>query len=102
MSYAIFHSSAIALILTWSLWFAARRLFPRSYRAAQAQLAGWLAASSISALRTLGAKLTPHQVASGAGCGSGGGCSSCGTCAPATTAVRDDVHPLVFHPRAKR
>jgi len=100
MSYAIFQSFAIALILAWSLWFAARRLFPRSYRAAQAQLARWLAASSNAALRALGAKLTPQQVASGAGCGSGGGCSSCGTCAPAT-APANDVHPLVFHPRAK-
>ena len=100
MSYAVFQFFAIALILAWSLWFAARRLFPRSYRAAQAKLAQRLGASSHAVLRTLGEKLTPHQVASGAGCGSGGGCSSCGTCAP-SAAPTSDVHPLVFHPRAK-
>ena len=100
MSYAIFQSFAIALILAWSLWFAARRLFSRSYRAAQAQLARWLTASSTAALRTLGAKLTPQQVASGAGCGSGGSCSSCGTCAP-TLARPDEARPIVVHPRAR-
>ncbi|MBS0584324.1 MAG: hypothetical protein JSS42_14605 [Proteobacteria bacterium] len=101
MSYAVFQSVAIALILAWSLWFAARRLFPRSHRAAQAQLARRLGASSNAMLRALGAKLTPQQVASGAGCGSGGGCSSCGTCAP-SAAPANDVQPLVFHPRAKQ
>ncbi|HEX7917060.1 DUF6587 family protein [Rudaea sp.] len=100
MSYAIFQSAAIALILAWSLWFATRRLFPRSYRAAQALLAQRLVASSNALLRALGKKLTPHQVASGAGCGSGGGCSSCGTCAPAAT-TPSDVRPLVFQPRPR-
>ena len=99
MSYAIFQTIAIAAILAWSLWFAAQRLFPRSYRAAQAKLAHGLSASSNVTLRTLGTKLTPQQVARGAGCGSGGGCSSCGTCAPSIAA--SDAHPLVFHPRTK-
>ena len=101
MSYAIFQSVAIALILAWSLWFAARRLFPRSYRAAQAKLAQWLGASSSAPLRALGGKLTPRPAASGSGCGSGGGCSSCGTCAPASPSTVD-VRPLIFHPRPKR
>jgi len=100
MSYAIFQFFAIALILAWSLWFAARRLFPRSYRAAQAKLAQHLVASSNAMLHALGAKLTPHQVASGAGCGSGGGCSSCGTCAPSAPSTVD-ARPLIFHPRPK-
>lgn len=101
MNYAAFQFIAIALILLWSLVFAASRLFPRSYRAVQAKLARYLSASSNAALQALGARLTPQQVASGSGCGSGGGCSSCGTCTPSTTATAD-VHPLVFHPRAKR
>ncbi|MBS0516584.1 MAG: hypothetical protein JSS16_14060 [Proteobacteria bacterium] len=101
MSYAIFQSFAIALILAWSLWFAARRLFPRSYRAAQARLAQWLGTSSNAALRALGAKLAPQQVARGAGCGNGGGCASCGTCAPSALPA-GDAQPLVFHPRAKQ
>ena len=100
MSYAIFQYAAIALILAWSLWSAARRLFPRACRATQATLAQRLSASSNNALQSFGAKLAPQQVASGGGCGSGGGCSSCGTCAPAA-APASDVHPLVFHPRAK-
>ena len=100
MSYAIFQSFAIALILTWSLWFAARRLFPRSYRAAQAKFAQRLAASPNATLQALGTRLTPHQVAGGTGCGSGGGCSSCGACAP-TMSRPDDARPIVFHPRAR-
>jgi hypothetical protein len=100
MSYAIFQTIAIATILAWSLWFAAQRLFPRGYRAVQAKLAHGFGASSNATLRALGTKLTPQQVASGAGCGSGGGCSSCGTCAP-SAAPASDVHPLVFHPRTK-
>lgn len=100
MSYTIFQSFVIAAILAWSLWFSARRLFPRSYRAMQARLAQQLSASPNATLRSLGTKLTPQQVASGAGCGSGGGCSSCGTCAP-SAGPTNDVHPLVFHPRVK-
>ena len=101
MSYAIFQTAVIALLVTWSLWFAFLRLFPRSHRAVQTRVAQRLSASSNAALRTLGAKFAPRQIASGAGCGSGGGCSSCGTCAPSPSPA-DDVHPLVFHPRAKR
>lgn len=100
MSYAIFQFFVIALILAWSLWFAARRLFPRSWRAAQARLARSLAASPNATLHALGIKLTPHQVASGGGCGSGGGCSSCGTCATTMTSS-DNARPLLFHPRTK-
>ena len=100
MSYVIFQAFAIALILAWSLWFAARRLFPRSYRAAQAKLARRLVTSPNATLHALGTKLTPHQVVGGTGCGSGSGCSSCGTCAT-TIMPSDNARPLLFHPRAK-
>lgn len=100
MSYAVFQFIAIAAIVAWSLWFCARRFFPRSVRAVQAQFAHRLAASPNAMLRSVGVKFTPQQVARGAGCGSGGGCSSCGTCAP-TVSVQSDVRPLVFQPRAK-
>jgi hypothetical protein len=66
----------------------------------QANLAKRLAVSSNAFLRTLGDRMTPLQVASGAGCGSGGGCSSCGACVPSSPSPAD-VRPLVFHPRAK-
>jgi hypothetical protein len=101
MSYAIFQFVVIAAIVAWSLGFAARRMFPRACRAMQAKLAKRLAASSNAMLQMLGAKFTPKQVTSGAGCGNGEGCSSCGTCAPSTTHA-SDVHPLVFHPRVKQ
>ncbi|MFT3791045.1 MAG: hypothetical protein QM741_08195 [Rudaea sp.] len=101
MSYAIFQYAAIALILAWSLGFAAQRLFPHRCRAVQAQLAQHLTTSPHAALRALGAKLAPQQTASGAGCGNDEGCSTCGTCSPAPPPA-GNVHPLVFHPRPKR
>ena len=100
MSYAIFQGAVVTLIIAWSLWFSVRRFLPRIYRGAIARIATALEASSRASVRVLGAKLMPHQVASGGGCDSGGGCSSCGTCAP-NTARPSDVHPLVFRPRAK-
>ena len=100
MSYAVFQFAVIAAVVAWSLWFCARRFFPRSVRAVQAQVAHRLAASSNATLHSVGVKFTPQQVARGAGCGSGGGCSSCGTCAP-TVSAPSDVHPLVFQPRVK-
>ena len=101
MIYAIFQALVITLVVAWSAWFAAQRLFPRSYRAVQANLAKRLAASSNAFMRTVGDRITPLQVASGAGCGSGGGCSSCGTCVPSSSHSPGDMRPLVFHPRAK-
>jgi len=100
VSYAVFQFVVIAAIVVWSVWFCARRFFPRSVRAVQAGFAHRLAASPNATIRSIGVKYTPQQVASGAGCGSGGGCSSCGTCAP-TASVQSDVRPLVFQPRVK-
>ena len=100
MSYAIFQAVVVTLVIGWSLWFSVRRFLPRVYRGAVARVAAALETSSQPAMRALGAKLMPHQVASGGGCDSGGGCSSCGTCAP-NAAPPSDVHPLVFRPRAK-
>jgi hypothetical protein len=99
-AYSVFQSIVIACVVVWSVWFAARRLFPRSYRAAQAGVASHLVASPSKFLHALGTRIVPLQVANGAGCGSGGGCSSCGTCAT-PSASPSDVQPLVFHPRAK-
>lgn len=100
--YAIFQVMAITLIVACSMWSAWRRVAPRSFRAAQAQLAAVLGASAFRALRTLGTRITPIQVASGAGCGSGGGCSSCGTCASGIKVTAPSTeHPLVFRPRPK-
>ncbi|MGH8122676.1 MAG: DUF6587 family protein [Rudaea sp.] len=101
MIYAIFQGVVIALVVAWSVWFAARRLFPRSYRRGQAALARRLAASSYGFLRSLGDRITPLQVASGAGCGSGGGCSSCGACVRSSSPSPGDGPPLALHPRAK-
>ncbi|MBS0589776.1 MAG: hypothetical protein JSR65_03960 [Proteobacteria bacterium] len=101
MSYAIFQSLAVAAIVIWSVAFALRKWFPRSARAVQAKLARRLAASSMPLMHELGAKLTPQQVASGAGCGSGGGCSSCGACAPAGSRGKAMSAPNVRGPSAR-
>ena len=99
-AYGIFQTVTIALIVLWSAAYAARRLFPRTYRGVLAHLAQPLAASSHTLLRALGERLMPQQIASGAGCDSGGSCSSCGTCAT-TPSPPSDVRPLVFQPRTK-
>jgi hypothetical protein len=99
-AYAVFQVVVIALVVAWSAAFALRRLLPRVYRSIQASLAKRLVSSTNAFMHKLGERITPHQVASGAGCGSGGGCSSCGTCATTAT-TSSDIRPLVFHPRAK-
>ncbi len=100
MIYAIFQTLVITLVVAWSAWFAAQRLFPRSYRGVQATLAKRLAVSPSPFLRTLGDRITPLQVAGGAGCGSGGGCSSCGACVRSAP-VSADAQAPVLRPRAK-
>ncbi len=100
LGYAIFQAAVIVLVLAWSLWFSAKRLFPRGYRAVVARLAKRFSASPNAALHAFGERITPQQIASGAGCGSGGGCSNCGTCA-APRAAADAAQPLIFRPRAK-
>jgi hypothetical protein len=99
--YTIFEIVVIALIGAWSAWFAARKFFPRACRKLQARLATALARSPHARARALAARVMPREVESGAGCDSGGGCSTCGNCASTATPA-GDVHPLVFHPRAKR
>jgi hypothetical protein len=100
VTYAIFQAFVITAILSWSVWFAVRKFFPRAYRGALVQVAERLTHSSHARGREFGARLMPQQVSGGGGCDSGGACSSCGACAP-VSAPRADVQPLVFQPRAK-
>jgi hypothetical protein len=97
-AYSVTQAFVIALIVSWSAWYASRRLLPTASRRAQARVAGWLEEPAHSAwLRRIGHAVRPVEAASG-GCGSSG-CSSCGACAPSSRAV--EAQPLVFKPRAK-
>jgi hypothetical protein len=107
-TYAIVQALAIALIVAWSAWYAARRLLPTASRRAQAGVAAWFERPVRAAwLRRLGRSMRPVQASSG-GCGTSG-CSTCGACAsPAPSArvassgaAEDEARPLVFRERAK-
>ncbi|HVT31382.1 MAG TPA: DUF6587 family protein [Rhodanobacteraceae bacterium] len=96
-AYAIVQAFAIASIVAWSAWYAARRLLPTVSRRAQAGVASWFERPGHAAwLRRLGHSMQPVQASSG-GCGTSG-CSTCGACAPAAAV---EAQPLVFKPRTK-
>lgn len=90
----------IALIGAWALWFAFRRLLPKTYRRVLAHLLGLFDRPAVPRwLRDAAHRAEP----TGSGGGScGDGCSSCGGCG---TAAEDPpavaAQPLVFKPRAK-
>jgi hypothetical protein len=105
-TYAIMQTFAIALIVAWSAWYAARRLLPPASRRAQAGIAAWLARPDHAAwVRHVGRRMRPLQTVSG-GCGTSG-CSACGACgsrAPSARTVPSAggaSRPLAFHERAK-
>jgi hypothetical protein len=105
-TYAIVQAFAIALIVAWSAWYAARRLVPTESRRAQAGIAAWLARPGHAAwVRQVGRRIRPLQTVSG-GCGTSG-CSACGACgsrAPSARTVPSAggaSRPLAFHERAK-
>jgi hypothetical protein len=107
-AYGIVQAFAIALIVAWSAWYAARRLVPTASRRAQAAIAAWLARPGHAAwLRRTGRRMRPVQAAAG-GCGTSG-CSACGACGSAARSARvapsvaeaSTARPLAFRQRAK-
>jgi hypothetical protein len=101
-TYAIVQAFAIALIVAWSAWYAARRLVPTASRRAQAGIAAWLARPGHAAWVR---RIRPLQTVSG-GCGTSG-CSACGACGSRASSARaapsagGASRPLAFHERAK-
>ena len=97
-SAAILQGIVIALIVGWSVLFAAHRLLPVGSGRVRARILDAMGRPSQPArLRALVRRLQSRS-ASGRSCGSG--CSSCGGCA-AVIAKPADSQPPMFRPRAK-
>ena len=90
----------LVLLATWSVLFAAHRLFPVTARRAQARFLAWLDRPSSPAwVHGLAQRMQP-KATTGASCGDG--CSSCGGCAAADAKPAPvESLPLTFRPRTK-
>lgn len=92
-THSLVQAALIALIVAWSVLFAARRLLPASSRRAQATLARWLDRPAFPRwLRRMAQRMQPTST-NGSSCASG--CSACGGCAAANQPVAE-AQPLVF------
>lgn len=101
MNAAVFVQSAvIALAVAWAVWFAFRRLLPKTYRRLLSRLAAALNRPSAPAWLRARARHVQPTSTSGGSCGDG--CSTCGGCAAAASKPAVEAQPLVFRPRAPK
>lgn len=90
----------IALIGAWALWFAFRRLLPKTYRRVLARALGLFDRPAMPRWLRDAAHRAEPTGSSGGSCGDG--CSSCGGCGTAADVKSATAaQPLVFKARAK-
>ncbi|WP_300622350.1 DUF6587 family protein [Dokdonella sp.] len=93
-------SVVIALALAWAVWFAFRRLLPKTYRRLSSRVLGALDRPPSPRWLREAARHAQPTSTSGGSCGDG--CSSCGGCATASAKPAVEAQPLVFRPRAPK
>lgn len=97
---ALVQALVIASALAWAVWFAFRRLLPKTYRRALSRLAAGLDRPSTP--RWLREYVHRAQPTSTSGGSCGDGCSTCGGCAAAASKPSGEAQPLVFRPRTPK
>lgn len=90
-------SVLIASIGAWAIWFAFRRLMPKTYRRLLARALGVFDRPSVPAWMREAARRAQPTGSSGGSCGDG--CSSCGGCATPVPPVVE-AQPLRFKSRS--
>ena len=92
-------AAVIALIVGWSVIFAARRLLPASSRRVQAKLAHWCDRPAAPRwLRQAAQRMQPKS-STGSSCASA--CSACGGCGATAAKPLSDAPPLAFGPHRR-
>lgn len=89
----------IAGIGAWALWFAFRRLLPKTYRRLLAHALDQFDRPAVPRWLRDAARRAEPTGSGGASCGDG--CSSCGGCGTASGKPVGEAQPLMFRPRAK-